>query len=175
MEPAIALCACIAAVSLTVGALGAAAPVAQRLSAVRIPMPVRSVAAMVMMVSLFAVMSRPRPAKASVDPPIVRLADTPGPESDDGVLELHRGNEISGRRSMSIGQQQVVSGSTYVVRPGDCLWRIARALLTERNGSTPSSVEIARLWPAIYVANRAVIGDDPNLIFPGQHLEIPEG
>ena len=29
-------------------------------------------------------------------------------------------------------------------------------------------------WMAIYEANKAVIGDDPNLIKPGQVLQIPE-
>jgi nucleoid-associated protein YgaU len=30
------------------------------------------------------------------------------------------------------------------------------------------------LWMVIYNANKAVIGDDPNLIKPGQVLKIPE-
>jgi nucleoid-associated protein YgaU len=29
-------------------------------------------------------------------------------------------------------------------------------------------------WMAIYEANKGVIGDDPNLIKPGQELKIPE-
>ena len=42
-------------------------------------------------------------------------------------------------------------------------------------GVDPSNAEIARFWPAIYEANRGTIGENPNLIFPGQRLVIPEG
>ncbi|MEW1772265.1 transglycosylase family protein [Streptomyces sp. NPDC086777] len=46
----------------------------------------------------------------------------------------------------------------YTVREGDTLSRIA-----ERHGTS---------WQRLYAANRAVIGDDPNLIMPGQHLAL---
>ncbi len=55
---------------------------------------------------------------------------------------------------------------TYVVkynpRDRDCLWKIAG-----RAYSNP------RMWPLIYVANKDIIRD-PDLIFPGQKLKIPE-
>jgi nucleoid-associated protein YgaU len=51
---------------------------------------------------------------------------------------------------------------TYVVANGDYLSKIA--LKFYGNGN---------LWPKIYSANQAVIGGDPNLIFPGQTLIIP--
>ncbi|MFC5657532.1 LysM peptidoglycan-binding domain-containing protein [Streptomyces nogalater] len=46
----------------------------------------------------------------------------------------------------------------YTVREGDTLSTIAA-----RHGST---------WQRIYAANRAVIGDDPDMIVPGQRLEL---
>jgi nucleoid-associated protein YgaU len=52
-----------------------------------------------------------------------------------------------------------VSG-TYVVRPGDTLSGIAQKL------------GIAD-WRRLYEANRALIGPDPNRIFPGQTLIVP--
>lgn len=56
-----------------------------------------------------------------------------------------------------------------VVRAGDTLWDIAaRALPGE-----PSPEAIAAAWPRWYAANRAVIGADPNVIHPGQHLRAP--
>lgn len=55
------------------------------------------------------------------------------------------------------------------VRPGDSLWAVARAAL----GPAATTGEIAAHWPAIYRANRAVIGDDPDLIHPGQRLHLP--
>jgi hypothetical protein len=48
---------------------------------------------------------------------------------------------------------------TVTVVAGDTLSAIARAHGTE--------------WPALYRANRALIGSDPDLIQPGQHLALP--
>lgn len=50
------------------------------------------------------------------------------------------------------------AGGDYTVRAGDTLSRIA-----ERHGTT---------WQRLYAANKAVIGDDPNLIVPGQRLAL---
>ncbi|MEU6353551.1 transglycosylase family protein [Streptomyces sp. NPDC047072] len=50
------------------------------------------------------------------------------------------------------------SRGDYTVRTGDTLGEIAA-----RNGTT---------WQKLYAANKAVIGGDPDLIVPGQRLEI---
>ncbi|MBD0838114.1 MULTISPECIES: transglycosylase family protein [unclassified Streptomyces] len=50
------------------------------------------------------------------------------------------------------------SRGDYTVRQGDTLSGIAA-----RHGTT---------WQRLYAANRAAIGDDPNLIVPGQRLDI---
>ena len=55
---------------------------------------------------------------------------------------------------------------TYVVRAGDSLWSIAR----EHPGSDG---DVDARWRAIWAANRAVVGDDPDLIHPGQALRLP--
>jgi hypothetical protein len=57
------------------------------------------------------------------------------------------------------------------VRRGDSLWRIARDELTP--GAADSAV--CREVAAIYAANRAVIGPDPDLILPGTELTLPGG
>ncbi len=62
----------------------------------------------------------------------------------------------------------------HVVRPGDTLWDIAAAALAGRDGIPPTSRRIAHYWPRVYAANREVIGDDPDLIHPGQRLRLPE-
>jgi nucleoid-associated protein YgaU len=51
---------------------------------------------------------------------------------------------------------------TYVVKKGDCLWKIAKRFYGD--GSK---------WRTIYNANKKVIGKNPNLIYPGQKLVIP--
>ncbi len=55
------------------------------------------------------------------------------------------------------------SAQTYTVVSGDCLWNIAKKFYGD--GS---------MYTAIYNANIDVIGGNPNLIYPGQVLTIPE-
>ena len=56
--------------------------------------------------------------------------------------------------------------AAYVVQPGDSLWSIART----HPGPTTS---VDQRWRAIWAANRDVVGDDPDLIVPGQTLSLP--
>ncbi|HEX5088059.1 MAG TPA: LysM peptidoglycan-binding domain-containing protein [Nocardioides sp.] len=57
-----------------------------------------------------------------------------------------------------------------VVRPGDSLWALAERDL----GGATSDQRVDDRWQAIYHRNRGVIGPDPDLIHPGQVLEIPQ-
>lgn len=52
---------------------------------------------------------------------------------------------------------------------GDTLWGIAAAQL----GPAADRAAIQVQWHRIYAANRAVIGTDPDLVHPGQHLRLP--
>lgn len=54
------------------------------------------------------------------------------------------------------------TGRTYVVVSGDSLSKIAKREYGD-----------AQKWPKIYEANRSLI-KDPDLIYPGQELRIPE-
>ncbi|MGH3506363.1 MAG: LysM peptidoglycan-binding domain-containing protein [Nocardioidaceae bacterium] len=57
------------------------------------------------------------------------------------------------------------------VQPGDTLWHIAAAHLPPAS----TAARVARDVDWIHSANRAAIGPDPDLIFPGTHLTIPGG
>lgn len=174
-----ALCAGVAAITLTLGVVGSLPAAARRLGAIHMPLPTRPIAAVLMMTSLVVVLARPRPATAAIPPPIVRLndrvdadlkaADTPVSAfvSSNAVGALEPAPPI---RSL---QPEPLSGM-YVVQPGDSLWRIAERTLAARDSGTVTSADIARFWPTVYEANRALIGEDPNLILPGQALQIPE-
>ncbi len=61
------------------------------------------------------------------------------------------------------------TSDTVTVRRGDTLWSIAAAHL----GSGATDAEVAAEWPRWYEANRAVIGDDPDVVAPGQQLQAP--
>jgi len=54
------------------------------------------------------------------------------------------------------------SQADYVVQAGDCLWQIAQQELGD-----------PYLWPVIYQLNQDLVGNDANLILPGQKLSLP--
>lgn len=66
------------------------------------------------------------------------------------------------------GIEQPSPLGSHVVRRGETLWGIAASEL-----ATDDERRIARYWPRIHHANRAVIGSNPNLIRPGQVLTLP--
>ena len=55
------------------------------------------------------------------------------------------------------------------VRAGDCLWDLARSQLPA--GASPT--QVAAVADATFRRNRVVIGDDPDLVKPGQQLVLP--
>ncbi len=79
---------------------------------------------------------------------------------------------MSSESTMLSGTAARSTHGTYVVAPGDCLWKIARSLLTA-NGLPSSGSATSDLWRSIYDLNREVIGPNPHLIFPGQALALP--
>ncbi len=178
-----ALCSGLAAVTLSFGVLGSLPALARRLATVHIPIPVRPLAVLLMMVSTTAILARPKPAVATVPPPIVRLVDEAPPPTEEvetptDAAEHATAASTPGRSDRTPRvrtERKQPNSDVYVVEPGDSLWRIAASVLHSNGEGDPSSADIARFWPAIYAANRSLIGDDPNLIFPGQQLLIPEG
>ena len=66
--------------------------------------------------------------------------------------------------------QPVVDDGHVTVVAGDSLWSIAARHL---GGSRASDLDIAMEWPRWYEANRAVIGDRPDALLPGQVLRPP--
>jgi nucleoid-associated protein YgaU len=66
-------------------------------------------------------------------------------------------------------QEPAAEGTEITVRAGDSLWSLSAAEL----GPFASDVDIAREWPRWYQANRALIGDNPDILRPGQVLRLP--
>lgn len=67
-------------------------------------------------------------------------------------------------------QRAVEDGPRVAVQVGDSLWHIAQRELPD-SASNTSVVARVDQW---YARNRAVIGPDPDLIFPGTELDRPE-
>jgi nucleoid-associated protein YgaU len=63
------------------------------------------------------------------------------------------------------------------VAEGDNLWTIARARLVEirkRRASELSDREVAAYWIKVVAENRRRLrSGDPNLIYPGETIELP--
>jgi nucleoid-associated protein YgaU len=57
---------------------------------------------------------------------------------------------------------RVQQEETYTVKKGDSLSKIAKRIYGD-----------AQQWRRIYEANREIIGDNPDLIHPGQALKLP--
>src|SRR6478752_1860944 len=96
----------------------------------------------------------PTESSPSADPP-----QEPPPTAADPVAA-----EPTAADPVAAGPQASVT-----VQPGDSLWRIAEQSL----GPDATESEVDNAWRAWYFVNRAVIGDDPDEIRPGQSLVAP--
>jgi nucleoid-associated protein YgaU len=108
--------------------------------------------------------------------PVERHAAHAQPAPTDAVLPAEPAQE----QTPSSPPQPVVATSVdsdrnlrgkdiYVVRPGDCLWHIAAALLPAGADTSEIAAEVERLWRL----NEDRIGtDDPNLIYAGTTLRL---
>ncbi|HLL32460.1 transglycosylase family protein [Streptomyces sp.] len=82
-------------------------------------------------------------------------------DSAEEEAEDSRAADPSGRHaSRDSGAARDAADGTYTVRAGDSLWGIA------------DSLEVRGGWAALYAENKATVGTDPDLILPGQTLEV---
>jgi LysM repeat protein len=81
-------------------------------------------------------------------------------DSAEEDAEDSRAAESSGRHASRDSAARDAADGTYTVRAGDSLWGIA------------DSLEVHGGWAALYAENKATVGTDPDLIVPGQTLEV---
>ena len=82
-----------------------------------------------------------------------------GEDAGDG-----QGSVNSGGPGPDEGGESAPTPSKYIVKDGDYLIKIAKLVYGDSSR-----------WREIYDANKTLIGNNPDLIFPGQELDIPGG
>ncbi|MGW6454712.1 transglycosylase family protein [Streptomyces sp. NPDC055078] len=97
----------------------------------------------------------------TADPGHPSRGDGPARDGAPGGDSQTGGIETPGAGVPSEGVADAAPGS-YTVRPGDNLWAIA----DER--------KLPGGWGALYEANRKTVGGDPDLIHPGQSLDLSQ-
>ncbi|WP_127468356.1 transglycosylase family protein [Streptomyces sp. B27] len=90
----------------------------------------------------------------------------PAPEEAGAVVGEDGPRESGRHASRGEGDGRdggAVAGGGYTVQPGDNLWAIADAQ------------ELPQGWTGLYEANKDILGSDPDLILPGQSLDLGLG
>ncbi|MFH8517658.1 transglycosylase family protein [Streptomyces gelaticus] len=109
--------------------------------------------------------SAPRDASGSPDLSHAAGGKHRGAPAAEGDRGAHGGNRESGRHASRGGGDardtaEPAADGAYTVRPGDNLWSIADAQ------------KVPGGWAALYEANKGAVGSDPDLILPGQSLDL---
>lgn len=165
----VAVWVAIGLLSAVAGALpGAAGRSADRLARLVLPITIyRLVAGAaglgVLLAPAAAGATPPTPSSSAPAPSWPSDAPLPAPSWPTTAPPHHQATHDAPARARRSAPHPVV------VQSGDTLWSIAADHLPR--DARPA--QIARAWPRWYGANRAVIGDDPDLIHPGQVLHVP--
>lgn len=100
------------------------------------------------------------------------------PGGDEVILRrLAEGEE--GTSTMRLEEDEVATeeqtATEWVAQPGDHLWHIAEATLTDAWGRAPTDPELIPYWQGLIDTNRDVLADpdNPDLIHPGQRFTLP--
>ncbi|MFF7609358.1 transglycosylase family protein [Streptomyces parvulus] len=83
-----------------------------------------------------------------------------GDSADEGGRWKGLTDSTSGRHASRDGGSRDADDGSYMVRSGDSLWAIADSLGVDGG------------WRALYSGNEGVVGQDPDLILPGQTLTV---
>lgn len=96
------------------------------------------------------------------------------PADGDGARAMER-TPLSSRGTDEPGDAGRTMPTTWTVRSGDHLWRIAETVLAKAHGSPQDDDTIAPYWLALVEANRSRLPDpdNPDLLYAGIQLHVP--
>ena len=120
----------------------------------------------------------PGPALAAVEPPLSPLSDTTSLQAEPATpayIPIPAGGIATspGGESDRSGEPDGAETSV-VVQVDDNLWEIAQSQLAA-DGADPTEADIARYWVRIIEANQHRLrSGDPDLIFPGEEILLPQ-
>jgi len=170
-------------------ALGLARPQLARRLAPALPFGIRSLVEVAIVGSCAVLPALPAPAlgppRASAvvvdDEPVVRAPETPARETPAPIETAPIPRSAPAPAATPTPSFPPLSTpphstprSRVVVAPGDNLWLIARASLTDALGGRPPDADVARYWHALIAQNRSTLrSGDPSLIFPGEIVTLP--
>jgi hypothetical protein len=109
-------------------------------------------------------------APAATDDDGIRLQRVEEPDDEDAP------DPSEADDTETVGEDPVATADDrYEVVGGDSLWRIAAATLAAERDRAPTDEEVDPYWRALIERNRHHLADpdNPDLIFPGQVLELP--
>jgi hypothetical protein len=93
----------------------------------------------------------------------------------DGTATLRRlpsDPALARSSAESVRAGPALPAGDHLVVPGDHLWALAAARVAELLGGVPSDEDVAPYWRAVVAANAHLA--DPDLIFPGEPVHLPE-
>ena len=77
---------------------------------------------------------------------------------------------VAGQPPQPLAASAPAQAPGHTVHAGESLWSIS----ADRLGPQATDADITREWHTLWQANAATVGDDPDVIEPGQHLQMPE-
>lgn len=113
--------------------------------------------------------------RVAAPPPAAEAPAAPHRPGPAAPIILRVGGGAPSERSDPEGTapREATLYTVYTVQPGDNMWSIAAACLTDREGP-PSAERTAELWRRVIELNRdRIISGNPGLIFPGEQLLLP--
>ena len=129
--------------------------------------------------SLTAGLAAPAPGAGTPSVPLVAASPSPAHghvEGEEPGAATATMRLIEDAASAPAPSQTPAAAAAVVVEAGDSFWSIAVSELTDLEGVPPSDRQVVPYWRSLIEANRSRLVDpgNPDLLYPGQELALPQ-